>query len=146
MWIELIIIVFRALVVCTVTLGLLTVIRNHRAHQFFRKNAPGLPVLPKPNLFLGHADRTLFAHRNYQSFGKYHEVYGKTFGFYYGRKPWASTIDLDLLKTMMIDESDDHINRALFDIPVKEIENDCIVFVENDQWRRIRKAVAPAFT
>ena len=135
-----------AWLVGTMGLVLVTALRNHKAHQFFKKNAPGLPVLPNPNLFTGHAGEMAFKRKSWQSATKYHKLYGKTYGFYYGKKAWASSIDLDLLKTMLIDEADDNINRTIVDIPIKELEQDMISFSENDQWRRIRRAVAPAFT
>lgn len=124
---------------------LTTAIRNRTAHQFFKKFSPNLPVASKINMFGGHIN-VIWGKKNWKLLTDLHKIHGKTFGLFYRDKPVVSTNDLDLLKALVLDNPNDHINRMTADSPVEELEKDSIFTCENDQWRRIRRAVAPAFT
>lgn len=121
-------------------------VRNYIIHKHFSKKSPNLPVLPNPNLFSGHANEVVLSGRNWQLLDRLHKKLGKTFGLYYANQPMVSTIDLDLIKTYIIDEPDSHVNRFEPNIPLKELDIDSILFSKDNQWRRIRRSVAPAFS
>ena len=124
---------------------ILVALRNHRAHQFFATKSPKLPVLPRPNIFSGHIFSTTWPGKNVQILTKLHAKYGRTFGFYMADQPWVCTKDLDLLKLIELDQPHKHINRSKFGLPMKEF-NQSIFQVDDDQWRRIRRAISPALT
>lgn len=126
--------------------AVVTITRNLLGHRLFKKKSPGLPVLPNPNIFSGHANLTYWSSNNWKNVDNYHKSYGPTFGWYNVDKPAVSTIDLDLIKTIIIDEQSDHINRVELNIPIKEMKEDDIAFARDEQWWRLRKAFAPAFT
>lgn len=120
-------------------------VKNYFAHKFFDQRLPNLPVLPDANVFTGHAVSMYLSRLNWRNSYNLHKKYGESFGFYFIDRPVLNTIDPELIKTMVIDKPDVHINRPNLDIPMEEFTKDDIVFVEDDQWWRIRKAIAPAF-
>lgn len=124
---------------------LLVMLRNYKAHQFFKLYSPGLPVLPNPNIFSGHMYNVSFNDKNWKIIDQLHNKYGPTFGFYMCDKAWVSTKDLDLLKLIEMDKPHKHINRCKFGLPFKEFD-DSIFQVDDDQWRRVRRAISPALT
>lgn len=125
---------------------LITARRNHSAHQFFKKLSPNLPVVPNPGIFGGHINEISWVKRSWRQLEKYHNKLGKTYGFFYCDTPVVSTLDLDLVKAMVIDKPDDHLNRFKSNTPIEELEYDCLLTSDVDQWRRLRSAIAPAFT
>lgn len=122
-----------------------TALRNYSAHQYFEKRSPNLPVVPNPGIFGGHINEITWVKRGWKQLQKYHDRFGKTYGLYYCDTPVVSTLDLDLIKTMVMDKPDDHLNRFKPNTPLEEIE-DSILTSEVDQWRRLRASIAPAFT
>lgn len=132
---------------CTYTIVnvVLVLFRNYRAHQFFATKTPKLPVVPNPGLFDGHMHRITLRKKNWLIIEQYHQQLGPTYGFYMAEQPWVSTTDLDLLKLIEIDQPHKHINRAKFGLPFREF-NHSIFQVDDDQWRRVRRAIAPALT
>lgn len=118
---------------------------NRQKYKFFEKNAPGLKVLENPSLFGGHANQIVHVKHNWARGFELLEKYGSTLGFYYDSRPAVLTVDLDFIKTFTVDEQV-HTNRIKAGIPFSEIEEDCIMFAEDEQWLRIRKAIAPAFS
>lgn len=128
-------------------LGYLLIVaaNNREKYRFFEKNAPGLKVLENPSLFGGHINQIVHVKHNVPNGMKIFEKHGPTVGFYYGTKPAVVTTDLDFIKIFTIDEQN-HINRTKAHLPIKEVEEDCIMFAEDEQWVRIRKAIAPAFS
>jgi thromboxane-A synthase len=136
------VLVSSAYIIINVTLVLM---RNYKAHQFFKTRAPKLPVLPEPNIFSGHMFEVTFREKNWLTIHKLHEQHGPTFGYYMCNQPWVSTKDLDLLKLIELDKPTRHINRAKFGLPFKEF-NDSIFQVDDDEWRRVRRAISPALT
>lgn len=125
----------------------LAVVRQVQVNKYFKNKSPNLPVADEfKSIIGGNLLGLLFNIRNIYLFGELHKKHGKTLGYYYGNQPAISTIDLELIKTMVIDEPNDHINRCKTDVPIEELEVDSIFCAEDDQWRRIRSASAPAFT
>lgn len=120
--------------------------KNRAAHKFFEIKSPNLPVAPKPDIIIGHAGKLFLSRLNWINLDEYHRLYGPTFGWYNIGKPAVSTIDLSLIQKMVIDEANEHINKIQLDIPLKEFIEDDILTARDEQWWRIRRAVAPAFT
>ena len=121
-----------------------TVIRGRLALGQYKKKSFGLPMLPNANLLANHGVEFHLGRNVPNKITKWHESYGKTFGFLYGTWPCASTTDLDLIKVFTVDESMKHINRMPFNSVLPELEVDSIFTSENEQWRRIRRAFGPA--
>lgn len=120
--------------------------RNYKAHQFFKLKSPNMPMAPGKNIFSGNMIQMAFHPRNWQILHNWHKDGHETVGAFLGNKPFVSTIDLELIKTMVIDEPNDHPNRTRINIPMDEFEYDCLLFAEDDQWRKLRKAIGPALT
>lgn len=119
--------------------------KNRRKYEFFEKNAPGLKVVPNPSLFGGHTNQLFNIKHNIFLVEDALKKYGPTVGVYFGTRPGAITIDLEFIKTFTIDEQI-HTNRGKLDLPFEELERDSIMFAEDEQWLKIRRAIAPAFT
>lgn len=123
-----------------------TIIRNKSAHQFFKKRSPNLPVLPNPGLIGGHMNQVIWTKRAWKQLREYHGIYGKTFGFYYGPHPHVDTVDLDLIRAMVIENPHDNTDRFAPQTPLEEFERDSLLTSYKKQWSRVRNAFAPAFT
>lgn len=116
---------------------------NRRKYKFFEKFAPDLKVLPHPSLFGGHTNQFVYCRRNWLLAEQNLNKYGPTVGCFIGNRPAAITKDLDFIKTFTVDEQI-HVNRIKIGVPMKELE-DSIMFAEDEDWLRIRKAIGPAF-
>ena len=122
-----------------------TIVKVRYALVEFKRRSDGLPILPGANVFKANHGVEFHLGRNAPNkFQMSHQKYGKTFGFLYGDKPCASTIDLDLIRLINVSESTKHINRMPFHSVAPEFENNNILLTENDQWRRLRRAFGPA--
>lgn len=120
------------------------VFQSYRALKFFKINAPHLPVLEGQKLLIGHLHK-YYHPRSWKIIDEAHEKHGKMFGFYHGLKPFVSTTDLDFIKKFIIDEPNDHINRPK-PVSPSDIDEGSLIYAGNHQWRRLRKAYAPAFS
>lgn len=119
-------------------------IRNAKAHKFFKQNSSNLPVLPNPNILVGHLYKTILHHNNNcDVFDELHEQYGPTFGFYRFHSPWVATKDIDLIKTIEIDQSHKHIDRVGY-YSISDDFDHCIFQVNGEPWRKVRQILAPA--
>lgn len=144
--------VFQLLVSLTITFFLASTIyvakiayRNYKAHQFFAKKSPGLPVLANTHLLSGHLVSHFCDKHNALKYHREHSKYGPTYGWFYCNVPHISTIDLDLIKKVAIDEASDHINRTTTLVPLYEFRENSIPFAKDEQWYKLRKVSAPAF-
>lgn len=122
------------------------VIRNKRAYRFFAIHSPKLPVVPNPGWFGGHSIELFCGKGNWININRYHKELGPTYGAFMREKPMVFTTDLDLIKRMILDDPDRNINRMKVECLSDELESDNLVMTHDDQWRRIRKCIAPAFT
>lgn len=145
MILELVGALFGAFLVSLVGHLLIVGARNRKAHELFKKRAIGLKILEDPALFGGHSRKVYYAKYNWKIVEKILDEYGPTVGLLFGNLPTVVTKDLDFVKTFTVDEQI-HINRVQLNLPFKEIEDDCILFAEDEQWLRLRKAIAPAFS
>lgn len=134
------------LAVVYLSIGLIRVaLRNYRAHNFFRIKSPKLPVVPNPNIFYGNVFETTYRNKNYLKIDEFHKKYGNTFGFYMCHQPWVATKDLDLIKRIQIDHAYKHLDRTVIGMPFDEFNNS-IFQVNGDEWRQVRRAIAPTMT
>lgn len=143
---EVLIAAIQALSAVLVLIIISRIFEVRRAYLKFKKASNELPMLPQTYSPGGHLNQIVFEPFIVHKIEGLHRRYGKTFGWMFGSTPCASTIDLDLMKTLCITEPDKHVNRMNLSIPFKEIEYNCILLAEDDQWRRIRRAIAPSFT
>lgn len=119
--------------------------RNYYGHKYFKKNLPKLPLLDDIRLFGGHIHKVINP-RSWRIFHDHHLKVGKNFGYYYHDIVCISTSDLNLIKKVALDDADQHPNRTgPINLAVDEMEVDCIFTAFDEQWRRLRKALSPAF-
>lgn len=121
------------------------VLNNCRAQNFFQAKSPQLPVIPNPNIITGNMNEVTWNMKNCYRIDDLHNKYGKNFGFYVAAQPWLSTKDIDLIKRIEIDEAYKHLDRVNFGIPIDQF-NDSIFQVNGDEWRQVRRAIAPTLT
>lgn len=122
------------------------IVRNYCAHGFFEKLASGLPEAPGKSIVHGHSWKLHTHPRNYLNTYKLHQRLGPTFCAYMANKPVVMTTDLDLIKTVNLDELNDHLERPFADSLLEELQSDSPAFAPVHQWMRLRKAIAPAFS
>lgn len=119
-------------------------IYNYFSNQFFQKNLPELPIVEGQRPLVGHL-HLMLGPRGWRHQQDGHKKLGKTYGLYLGNQRSISTIDLDFIKKIAVDQ--DHHDRLFkFAIAFEEFEIDCVATAQDEQWRRIRKALAPAFS
>lgn len=146
MILELIIYMLTALLLVIVAHALIRAVQVHYAYTKFKKALNGLTILPETWSPGGHMHQVLFDKYSCLKIESLHRQYGKTFAWLYGTLPMAMTVDLELVRKMIYEDPNLNINKQKFSVPIKELEYDSIVMAEHDQWRRIRKALAPSFT
>lgn len=120
--------------------------RIQKAHKRFKKESLGLRTMPLNWSPGGNIHQMYYDPSAILKFEPLHRRLGKTFGYMFGEQPSVSTIDLTLIKTLNVDESSKHINRPSVDLPLKEVRDDTIKFVNHEQWRRIRAPLAQSLT
>lgn len=141
---EILLVVATALLLSLIVTVANQTIRSRLALYKFLKTYKGLPVpLDQVSWFSNHMFKWAMD-ENCQTLNELHKKHGKYLAGLIHELPCLSTTDLDLLKTLVVDSASKHINRAQLKIPMKELESDCILFARDDQWRRLRKAFAPA--
>lgn len=115
--------------------------KNKKAHQFYQEHSKNLFILPNCSIFSGHMFSSLYGPRNWQKLDELHAKYGKTIATYQCVQPWVLTTDLDLIKHAL----EKNFDRQQFAVPY-QMFRDSIFQVAGDDWRRMRRAVAPAMT
>lgn len=118
-------------------------VRNHKAHKFFLKQSPSVPVVPHANILAGHALSITSQLKNWKIIEDLHEKYGPTFGYYMCDQPWVSTKDLDLIKLIEVDEGHKHLNRGDLMSPFHEFNNS-LLQITGERWIRVRRVFAAA--
>lgn len=112
------------------------------AARALKEKSPNLPMA-KRNIFNGNMDFN-YKENNFRLVHELHATLGTTFAFFRNHEPAVSTCDLDLIKRVAIDEADKHPNRGGIGIILEEVIDGNILYVDDDQWRRMRRAYAPA--
>lgn len=120
-------------------------IRNFFIFRKFAIESPGLPIVKNGNIIAGHSFSLMLNHRNTYLFGDLHDQLGPSYAWFLHDLPVVQTTDLDLIKTINLDEPYDHLDRfRIVNLPVKELK-DSILFAPKKHWTKLRKAMAPAF-
>lgn len=121
-----------------------TMVLTRLAVAKFKKGSNGLPICDRLGPF-GHLD-WVYAGDIWKLSMEEHRAVGKFLAFFYADQVGVSTIDIDFIKSMIFDEPQ-HTNRiGKLDFPIKEFTPDSILFAVDDQWRKLRKYTAPAFS
>lgn len=135
-----------ASLVCAISIQLaVRIIKVNNEYDRFKK-ALKLNMLPKPWWPSGHDPEMGFNPYSWLEQESLHRRYGRTFGWIGGSKPIVSTIDLDLIKKMTLDDPFAQLDRPDLELPFKELSRDNIAFANSKQWARIRRAMTPALT
>ncbi len=90
--------------------------------------------------------------------------YGKTFGFFEGRKPNLFVADAEFIRSVLVKDFDHFVNRRVsgwyvpgdtcnmwlftlqsFEMKAKYIRK-MISLIRDDEWKEVRSAVSPTFT
>lgn len=121
------------------------VYHNYQVRVAFKRKAPHIKILPVTSWLTGNADM-VFDKRCWKVTHENHKRLGETIVFFYGDLAVVSTTDLDFIKKFAIDDGYQHINRAIPNLSVDELEHDNIMFAKDKQWLRLRKVIAPAFS
>lgn len=132
-----------AALVAGLGLALISIVRIQLAYRTFMTKSRGVPLAENLKLLTGHL--TSFFMRDVNNYLlALVAKHGDIFLIMYGTKPMVFTVDLDLIKRFALEEQQVNINRTELDIPMKELERDCIMLADGEQWRRQRRAIAPA--
>lgn len=120
-----------------------TILKTVSAKRDFVKRSAGLPFLDRFSIWAGHLNSYAFADGLVYAIGRAHERHkAKTLGLMLGYQVAALSCDLDLIKRIVVDNQE--IDRFEVSLPVKEFKYDSLLMSKGDQWRRIRRAIAPA--
>lgn len=120
------------------------IISNYLIIQRFKKKTPHLPIAPNKSLLTGHWGDVTYRRGTYDVPEQNHQKLGKTFAVFLGKTVFVSTVDLDFIKRVVLD--DENTDRSYPPIPVHEIDQDSIVTSNGSQWKRIRRAFSPALS
>lgn len=126
---------------------IITVVRRYNVYKFFELKKTNIPIILKPTLLGDHMINFSLNKRNWQYLENLHKIHKTKIGAtFYLDNPFISTLDIDLIKKIAIDEGEHHINRIELKLLVEEWEIGSIAFARDNQWLRLRKAVAPALS
>lgn len=110
-----------------------------------RCNIPG----PEPNVITGNLF-TFFAKKNIENFSEYIQTYGKTCGYYIGKKPIILTIDTELIKRIQIKDFDKFPDRDQPSIKYGLHPNpkyfNHLISVRGGKWKAFRSILNPTFS
>lgn len=129
-----------------IILAVIRIVRIQFAYDKHKEALRGTPILARTWALGGHMNQVFFKNYNCYNIETLHRLHGKTFGFMYGPKPMASTVDLDLIKRLVLDGPVINVNRANLSLPARDIQGHSILFAQGEHWRRLRKAIAHGFT
>ena len=143
MLIELLITLSSGLLVATVMLVISKTIADQWAMIRFRKASRGLPMVKCGSLLGNHAVSIFVGEQNCLKLKEWHYELGDTFGWLMSHWWAVSTVDLDLIKTIVMDENGKHMDRSEVSLPLEEFSRS-IMLATKDEWRQLRKVIAPA--
>lgn len=146
MFIELLIVAVQALCLTVIICVISVIIVNYLAVQKFRRKTPSIPIAPNRNLFISHGGDISYRRGTLKISEENHAKLGKTFAWFLMEKPAVSTIDLDFIKRMVLDDPNANINRSAIPNPIHEISEDSISYCHGAQWRRLRRVYASALS
>ncbi|XP_062999710.1 cytochrome P450 3A24-like [Elgaria multicarinata webbii] len=109
-------------------------------YNFFKKL--GIPG-PRPLPFIGNFHEYRQGVLNFDQ--KCHQKYGKIWGIFDGRQPVMAILDPAIIKILLVKEFYTHFtNRRNFGLN-GDLDSS-ITIAEDEQWKRIRAVLSPAFT
>lgn len=118
---------------------------NMKQNEFeVRRNK--IPVAPNQNFFTGHLVSIYLNPYSCLRIHDLHKKLGHTFELLLLDTVCIATTDLDLLKTMLVEEAADHLDRPSVVFPFEELRLDSLARASKYKWLRMRKAIAPAFS
>lgn len=120
-------------------------VKTHLAvRRFWRESRGTIKFAPGLSLLFGHLKSFIFKSNVNNELAELHARLGSSFCAMFGSRPAVVSIDLDLIKRIVLDEQDVHTSRGLLDTPIKEQMVDNIFTCKGEQHRRLRRAIAPA--
>ncbi|XP_028264307.1 thromboxane-A synthase [Parambassis ranga] len=73
------------------------------------------------------------------------KTHGRVCGYYLGRKPVVVVADPDMLRQVMVRDFSSFPNRMTIRFSTKPM-SDCLLALRNEQWKRVRSILTPAFS
>lgn len=140
---ELILFVVGTIALFTVGLLINSVIRCQLAYLKFKKDSKGLPIAKDRRLIGNHKITWLLRERLCTELLEAHKKHGKVIGWVLNYDPAVSCTDLDIIKTIIYDEPNKHMDRYEVGFPLYEFEQS-IMLAKHDKWPRLRRGFAPA--
>ena len=111
---------------------------------YIMKTRIGLPG-PPPRMYSGsYSDITTLGYL--ESTQKWMSRYGPTFIMYLGIKPVIVTEDLEIIKSIMVKNFDNFINRSYVPPLLKKGKVRGLLQLRDEQWRRVRRILTPTFS
>ena len=119
--------------------------RNNRAYNELKRQTKGLPMAKGRNIIFNHTLLNL-AKSKVKMLSLGHESHGyKNVALLHHERHSVSTIDPNLMKRVVLDQPNKNINRMPINGAASDLTTDTLMFAEDEQWHRLRRAVAPAF-
>ena len=97
---------------------------------------------PSPKVYSGNCSNLDYL----QSTKNWMSQYGPTFICYFGIKPVVMTQDLEIIKSVMVKNFDNFINRPYLPRLVMKGTVHSLFRLRDEQWRRIHRILTPAFS
>ena len=127
---------FSILLLCSCTIILWLVYTHYFKPYYTIKRRTRLNG-PQPKVYSGNLAE-IVKYGVLDSTAKWMSQYGPTYICYYGIRPVITTQDLDIIKSVLVKNFDNFINRPFLP-PLFGI-------VRGEQWRRVRRILTPTFT
>ncbi|CAA2976552.1 cytochrome P450 3A21-like [Olea europaea subsp. europaea] len=119
------------------------IVANRLTLLRWKRLSKGLPIFPEKSLLGNHISTMGLGFENCRKIAEAHENLGPYIGGMLGNNFCMSTIDLDLVKRVVIDEANLHLDRQHLNLPVNEFE-ESIMLVPGHEWKPLRRVYAPA--
>lgn len=120
------------------------IVVNYLRVQRFKKETPRIPIASRRNILTGHWGDISYNRGTFQIFEQNHQKLGKTFVSFLNETAVFSTVDLDFIKRMILDEG--NTDRFYASNPIHEVEQDSILTAAGSQWKRLRRVYASALS
>ncbi|XP_053407088.1 putative cytochrome P450 CYP13A10 isoform X1 [Mercenaria mercenaria] len=116
--------------------------RRQQMAVFKRMGIPG----PSPNFLFGNL-LTFWKTPMFKQYGKWSEVFGKTYGYFEGPSPVIVTSDTDILSEVFVKQFKSFHARKIFPVQVDPDKDEEVhmFFARGERWRRLRSIANPAF-
>ena len=135
---------FAYVLLCCCIFILWLVYTHYFRPYYIIKRAVRLPG-PPPNVFSGNYSEVAKM-RYLESRAKWLARYGPTFICYFGIKPEIITEDLEIIKSIMVKNFDNFINRSNVPPLLRKEKVRGLLFSRDEAWRRVRRILTPTFS